>query len=97
MFSRAKVNQVHKYKMENVSKLPDELWLNIIRFLPREDIFKNVALVNKFFHRLTKDPSLVTKILIDEIYYWHFNAYQDLLDRTAMLKELKFQIEPATH
>ena len=76
--------------MENVSKLPDELWLKIISFLPREDIFQNVALVNRFFHRLTKDPSLVTKILIDEIYYWHFNAYQQLLDRTTMLKELNF-------
>ena len=74
-----------------VSKLPEELWLNIIRFLPRKDIFKNVALVNKFFHRLTKDPSLVTKILIDEIYYWHFNAYQELLERTTMLKQLNFR------
>ena len=70
------------------TKLPIEIWLKIFRMLSQPQIFLSIALVNKYFWGLTKDPSLLKKIVVVDIEEWHFKAFKTLLERTTMLKEI---------
>ena len=49
------------------SKLPNELWMKILTYLPTRDIFATFALVNKHFHRLTLDPRSIKYLQIRDI------------------------------
>ena len=59
--------------------IPDEILLEIMGYLSTKDILKNLAQVSKRFHRLSKDPQLITKIELkpapvyefDEFGFWH--------------------------
>ena len=42
----------------SLPELPTEMLLSILKFLPIEDLVRNVSLVSKQFHVLSKDPSL---------------------------------------
>ena len=42
--------------------VPDEIWLKIMRYLDYKDVFENVSLVNKHFHNLTHDSSVIRSI-----------------------------------
>ena len=46
----------------SIMDLPDELKIEIFKQLPKYDIFKNVALVCKEFHRVSQDSKLVTDL-----------------------------------
>ena len=38
--------------------LPEEILLEIIKFIPWEDVVRNVSCVSRIFHKLTNDPHL---------------------------------------
>ena len=51
--------------MENFMELiPDEILLEIMGYLLTKDILKNLAQVSKRFHRISKDPDLIKKIVL---------------------------------
>ena len=45
-----------------MEELPDEILLKIMGYLSNKDVLKNVTLVSKRFHRLSKDPHIIKKI-----------------------------------
>ena len=49
-------------------KLPNELWMKILTYLPTHDIFANFSLVNKHFHGLTLNPSSIKYIQMNVSY-----------------------------
>ena len=46
----------------SIMDLPDELKIEILKHLPKSDIFKNVALVCKEFYRVSQDSKLVPEL-----------------------------------
>ena len=53
-----------EYQIENLLQLPDEIMLKIMGFLSNKDVLKNLAQVSKRFHRLSKDPHLIKRIVL---------------------------------
>ena len=59
-----------KLKLEQnveMPKLPNEIWLKIMSYLPCKDLFGRFALVNKHFHELSLDPSALKHLQIEDI------------------------------
>ena len=54
-----------EYKIENLLQLPDEILLKIMGYLSNKDVLKNLAQVPKRFRRLSKDPHLIKKIVLN--------------------------------
>ena len=69
-------------------KLPNELWMKILTYLPTRDIFATFALVNKHFHGLTLDPSAIKYLQIEDIPYHQVDKMKKVLERCKNLKEL---------
>ena len=54
-----------EHQFENLLQLPDEILLKIMGFLSNKDVLKNLAQVSKRFHRLSKDPHLIKRIVLN--------------------------------
>ena len=68
--------------------LPDELILKIFRNLTLQDLFFNVALVNKHFHKITKDSTLLKSVTLKDIGEYVFDDTKKALEKATMIKEL---------
>ena len=75
-------------KDDDSPKLPNELWMKILTYLPTKKIFRNFALVNKHFHGLTLDPSAIKYIQIKAVDYHQVDKMTVALKRCKNLKEL---------
>ena len=73
---------------DDFPKLPNELWMKILTYLPTYDIFASFALVNKHFHGLTLDPSAIKYLQIKDIDYHQVGKMKKVLKRCKNLKEL---------
>ena len=78
-----------KSKIEGKIKVPNELWMKIMNFLPTKDIFTSFALVNKHFHNLTMSPSSIKYLQIKDIDNdFDFDKVIEVVNRSIGLKEL---------
>ena len=69
-------------------RLPDEVVVSILRFLPQKDLV-NVSLINKKFRDVSRDSSLWTKLVLDyEDIKQSANSCQKLIDRCKQLTSL---------
>ena len=66
--------------------VPDEILLNIFSKLNQKELFLNVALVNKHFHRISKDPSLLKVVILEHIDNYVFESVENLLKNATMLE-----------
>ena len=73
---------------DDSTKLPNELWMKILTYLPTKNIFKNFALVNKHFHGLTLDPSAIKYLQIKDVQCHQVGKMEKVLKRCKNLKEL---------
>ena len=48
------------------AKVPNEIWMKIMSYLNNKDIFFNFALVNKHFHALTMEPSVLKCLHLED-------------------------------
>ena len=68
--------------------LPHELILKIFRNLTLQDLFFNVALVNKHFHKIAKDSTLLKSVTLNDIDKYVFEDTKKALEKATMIKEL---------
>ena len=80
-----------------VPKLPNEIWLEILSYLPTHDLLRNVARVSKRFHELSEDPHLIRKIEVESVGSWpkdkeekYCHDFLRVLKRSLKLKSLSF-------
>ena len=50
-----------------VFKVPDEILLKVFSKLTQKQLYLNVAFVNKQFHRVSKDPTLLKVLTLENI------------------------------
>ena len=77
----------HSKKAKFEQKLPNELWLKIINYLPTKDVFGNLALVNKHFRNMTFDPSSIKYLQIK------IRKNEDLKDFAQVFQKYKYLVE----
>ena len=80
-----------------VPKLPNEIWLEILSYIPTRDLLRNVARVSKSFHELSEDPHLIRKIEVESVGSWpkhkeekYCHDFLRVLKRSLKLKSLSF-------
>ena len=80
-----------------VPKLPNEILLEILSYLPTRDLLRNVARVSKRFHELSEDPHLIRKIEVESVGSWpkdkeekYCHDFLRVLKRSLKLKSLSF-------
>ena len=83
-----------------VPKLPNEIWLEILSYLPTRDLLRNVARVSKRFHELCEDPHLIRKIEVESVGSYrsylidkeekYCHDFLRVLKRSLKLKSLSF-------
>ena len=54
----------------NILELPDEVLIQILGYLPSKDILKRTLLVCQRFYRLSKDPTLITEVTVENLRWW---------------------------
>ena len=54
----SEASEAKRIKLKAV-ELPNEIWMKIMNYLEPKVLFKNLALVNKYFRNLTLDPSAI--------------------------------------
>ena len=73
----------------NICDLPDEILLKIFSYLKTFEVLNSVALVSKHFHRLSKDPSIITQIFLKPFSdHFHQQIIIDAISRSRGLKSL---------
>ena len=79
-----------KIKKENVKvDLPDEIWIKILGFMNKTDVFKSFALTCKHFNKLSLDPSIIKSLSLykmDELDHEHVIS---VLKRSRFLKKIE--------
>ena len=74
----------------SIEFLPDEVILKLFGYVPQKYLFQNVALVNRRFSNLTKDPSLVKKLIIRRrVDREMFQEIQGFVGRLRLLQKLE--------
>ena len=68
--------------------LPDEVILKIFGNVHLQDLFFNVALVNKQFHKISKDSTLLKVVILKDIDEYVFGDTKKALEHSTMIKDL---------
>ena len=78
--------------------LPDEVILKLFRYVPQTCLFQNVALVNRRFSNIIKDPSLVKNLIIRKVVDRElFQGIQGYIGRLHLLQKLEVPGSLQTH
>ena len=80
-----------------VPELPNEIWLEIMSYLPTFEVLRNVAQVSKKFHKFSEDPHVIRKIEVESVQSWpederekYCNDFLGVLKRSMKLRSLCF-------
>ena len=68
--------------------VPDEILLKIFSKLTQKQLFLNVAFVNKQFHRVSKDPTLLKVLTLENIDNHVYKSVENLLRNATKIGEL---------
>ena len=72
-------------------KLPNEVWLKIIQYLPTQDLFGNFALSCKKFHDLSQDSSAIKYLQVKTIITWpKYENVKKIIAASKSLVEFTF-------
>ena len=69
--------------------LPDEIWIRILGFMKKSDVFKRFALTCKRFNNLTLDPSIIRGLTLEELVEIDYEHVVNVLKRARFLKEIE--------
>ena len=72
-----------------ITELPEEILLKIFEHLDFQDIFQNVALVNKIFHKISQDSSLLKSLALEDIDKYVFEDFAKVLKKASKLEKLQ--------
>ena len=71
-----------------VFNVPDEILLKIFTKLTQKQLFLNVAFVNKQFNMVSKDPSLLKVLTLENIDEYVFDSLETLLQSATKIEKL---------
>ena len=75
-------------KKENMD-LPDEIWIRILGFMKKSDVFKRFALTCKRFNNLSLDPSLTKCLTLENLEVIDHEHVMKVLQRSRFLKKIE--------
>ena len=82
----------------SIEFLPDEVLLKLFGYVPQTCLFQNVALVNRRFSNIIKDPSLVKNLIIRKVVDRKlFQGIQGYIGRLHLLQKLEVPGSFQTH
>ena len=70
-----------------VFKVPDEILLKVFSKLTQKQLYLNVAFVNKQFHRVSNDPTLLKVLTLENIDSHVYNSVENLLKNATKIEE----------
>ena len=76
----SKMGVTNKKAKKELMDLPDEIWIRILGFLKKTDVFKSFALTCKHFNRLSLDPSIIKSLTLEKMDYLdheHLSKYKE--------------------
>ena len=71
-----------------VFKVPDEILLKVFSKLTQKQLYLNVAFVNKQFHRVSKDPTLLKVLTLENIDSHVYKSVENLIKNATKIEEL---------
>ena len=72
-----------------ITELPEEILLKIFQNLNLQDIFQNIALVNKKFHKISQDSELLKSLALEDIDKYVFEDFAKILQKASKLEKLQ--------
>ena len=66
--------------------VPDEILLKIFSKLTTKQLLLNVALVNRQFYRISKDPSLLKIVILENIDNYVYESVENLLKNATKIQ-----------
>ena len=69
-----------------LANIPDEILLKIFSKLTTKQLLLNVALVNKQFYRISKDPSLLKIVILENIDNYVYESVENLLKNATKIQ-----------
>ena len=84
----SKMGVTNKKAKKELMDLPDEIWIRILGFLKKTDVFKSFALTCKHFNRLSLDPSIIKSLTLEKMDYLDHEHVIKVLKRSKFLKTI---------